>query len=174
MQCAALNHCFSHLLALLILMWSAATRNTLCGLCLCLCGHTAKTAELIEMPNGSDSCGPQGRSRRSGHGLSTFSATKFLKKFFAFQSHSSTPHPFLTTALRHYLAGQLFKSRLRPWAQGPCIWCGVHIGGSWQIRWLDTMVCDCLALAAITITTCLHSHKKTSLLKKTSICNIYK
>jgi len=53
-----------------------------------------------------------GRSRRSGHGLTTFSATNFFHYSLPFKVIAQPPP--LKTALRHYMAGPLFKSRLRP------------------------------------------------------------
>ena len=48
-----------------------------------------------------------------GHGLTTFSATKFYFSILCLLKSYTPPRP-LTTALRHYMAGPLFKSRLRP------------------------------------------------------------
>ena len=45
----------------------------------------------------------------SGHGLTTFLCHNFFYYSLPFKVIA------LTTALRHYMAGPLFKSRLRPW-----------------------------------------------------------
>jgi len=50
----------------------------------------------------------QGRSRRSGHGLATYSATKFFF-YYSLPFKVIAQPPALTTALRHYMAGPLFK-----------------------------------------------------------------
>ena len=55
----------------------------------------------------------QGRSRRSGHGLATYSATKYFLLFSAFQSHSPTPRPYNSTSALHGRT-TFQKSRLRP------------------------------------------------------------
>ena len=55
----------------------------------------------------------QGRSRRSGRGLTTFSATNFYYSLLFKVTAHHPPHP-ITTAVRHYMTGPLFKSRLRP------------------------------------------------------------
>jgi len=63
-------------------------------------------------------CAEQNRAvvGRSGHGLTIFFCHEIFKSrpyFLPFKVIAQPPP--LTTALRHYMAGPLFKSRLHPW-----------------------------------------------------------
>ena len=69
-----------------------------------------------------------------GHGLTTFSATKFFCTILCFLKSQPDPRP-LTTALRHYMTGPLVKSRLRPWDMHTTLSCSLVV---WFFRHANT------------------------------------